>query len=67
MTQQARKPLPTYISLDQAAEITDQSVKTIRRRISDGTIPAYRFGPRQIRIKLEDLESAARRIPSAKW
>jgi excisionase family DNA binding protein len=47
--------------------MTCQSVKTIRRRISDGTIPAYRFGRRQIRIKLEDLEGTARRIPSAKW
>lgn len=56
-----------YVSLERAAEITEQSVKTIRRRISDGTIPAYRFGPRQIRIKLEDLEATARRIPSAKW
>lgn len=53
--------------LEQAAEITEQSVKTIRRRISDGTIPAYRFGPRQIRIKLEGLEAMARRIPSARW
>ena len=61
------KKLPIYISLEQAAEITEQSVKTIRRRISDGTIPAYRFGPRQIRIKLEDLEATARRIPSAGW
>jgi excisionase family DNA binding protein len=67
MTQQTRKPLPTYLSLQQAAEMTCQSVKTIRRRISDGTIPAYRFGRRQIRIKLEDLEGTARRIPSAKW
>ena len=67
MSQQTRKTLPTYVSLEQAAEITEQSVKTIRRRISDGTIPAYRFGPRQIRIKLEDLEAMARRIPSARW
>lgn len=67
MTQQTRKPLPTYLSLQQAAEMTCQSTKTIRRRISDGTIPAYRFGRRQIRIKLEDLEATGRRIPSAKW
>jgi excisionase family DNA binding protein len=65
MTQQTRKPLPTYLSLQQAGAITCQSVKTIRRRISDGTIPAYRFGRRQIRIKLEDLKATGRRIPSA--
>lgn len=67
MTQQTRKPLPTYLSLQQAAEITEQSVKTIRRRVSDGTLPAYRFGRRQIRIRLEDLEASARRLPSARF
>jgi len=29
-----------------------QSIKTVRRRIADGTIPAYRLGPRQIWIKV---------------
>jgi excisionase family DNA binding protein len=62
----ARETLPTYLSLEQAAEITDQSVKTIRRRISDGSLPAYRFGPRHIRVKLEDLQALAHRIPAAR-
>lgn len=65
VTPVAREILPTYLSLEQAAEITDQSVKTLRRRISDGSLPAYRFGPRHIRIKLEDLQALARRIPAA--
>jgi len=54
------------LQLVQAAEITEQSVRTIRRRISDGSLPAYKFGPRHIRIKLEDLEAMARRIASAR-
>lgn len=58
--------LPTYVTLDQAAQITEQSVKTIRRRIADGTLPAYRFGGRNIRIRLDDLEAAARLIPAAR-
>jgi len=66
MTTTTQKPLPTYVSLVQAAEITEQSVRTIRRRISDGSLPAYKFGPRHIRIKLEDLEAMARRIASAR-
>ncbi len=65
MTTTAQKPLPTYVSLAQAAEITEQSVRTIRRRVSDGSLPAYKFGPRHIRIKLEDLEAMARRVASA--
>lgn len=59
------KTLPTYVSLAQAAQITAQSVRTIRRRVSDGSLPAYKFGPRHIRIRLEDLEAMARRLPSA--
>ena len=59
--------LPVYLSLEQAAEMMSLSVKTIRRRIADGTIPAYQCGRRPIRIRLEDLEAALRRIPSAGW
>ena len=63
----AEKTLPVYLSLEQAAEVMSLSVKTIRRRIADGTIPAYQCGRRPIRIRLEDLEAALRRIPSARW
>jgi excisionase family DNA binding protein len=63
----AEKTLPVYLSLEQAAEVMSLSVKTIRRRIADGTIPAYQCGRRPIRIRLDDLEAALRRIPSARW
>ena len=63
----AEKVLPVYLSLEEAAEVMSLSVKTIRRRIADGTIPAYQCGRRPIRIRLEDLEAALRRIPSARW
>ena len=63
----ADKTLPVYLSLEQAAEVMSLSVKTIRRRIADGTIPAYQCGRRPIRIRLNDLEAALRRIPSARW
>lgn len=64
----ARKSdLPVYISLEEAAEIMSLSTRTIRRRISDGTIPAYQCGKRPIRIRLDELESALRRMPSARW
>ena len=62
-----RRAIPVYLSLEQAAEIMSLSVKTIRRRIADGTIPAYQCGRRPIRIRLDDLEAALRRIPSARW
>ena len=60
-----RRTIPVYLSLEQAAEVMSLSVKTIRRRIADGTIPAYQCGRRPIRIRLEDLEDAPRKIPSA--
>ena len=48
-------PAPEYITLIEAAAIAGCTHATIRRRITDGTLPAYRFGPRSIRIKREDI------------
>jgi excisionase family DNA binding protein len=62
-----RRALPVYLSLKEAAECMSVSVKTIRRWIAAGTLPAYRCGKRAIGIKLEDLEAAPRQIPSARW
>ena len=59
--------LPTYLSIEEAATVMSVSTKTIRRRISDGTIPAYHCGNRPIRIKLDDLEAALERIPAVNW
>ena len=56
----------TYVSLVEAAQILGQSVKTLRRRIAEGTLPAYRFGPRSVRVRLQDLEASGHRIPSAR-
>jgi excisionase family DNA binding protein len=60
------KKLPVYLSLEEAAACMSLSVKTIRRRIADGTIPAYQCGRRPIRIRLDDLEAALRRIPTSR-
>ena len=62
-----RRQVPVYLSLEEAADCMSVSVKTIRRWIAAGTLPAYRCGRRAIRIKLDDLEAAPRRIPSARW
>lgn len=42
------------------------SVKTVRRRISDGTLRAERVGPRLIRIRADDVDALFRPIPSAR-
>jgi excisionase family DNA binding protein len=61
-----KRELPVYVSLEEAAEMMSLSTRTIRRRISDGTIPAYQCGRRSIRLRLDELESALRRIPAAR-
>ena len=54
-----------YLSLTDAADAADvvgQSVKTLRRCIAAGALPAYRFGPRCIRVRLDEFEASGRRI-----
>ncbi|WP_397203236.1 hypothetical protein [Nocardioides sp.] len=38
----------------------------MRRRITTGEIPAYRFGRRNLRIRVEDLEAATQRVPTVR-
>jgi excisionase family DNA binding protein len=52
------------ISIKVAATATGVSVDTIRRRISDGSLPAYRLGKRLIRVSVRDLDRMFSRIPS---
>lgn len=54
-----------YESLSAAAERTGLSVKTLRRRIAEGRLPAYRSGPRSIRVDPADVNRLMVRIPTA--
>jgi excisionase family DNA binding protein len=48
-----------------AAEYATVSTKTIRRRISDGTIRGFRAGPKLILVDLDDVdEKLIRSIPT---
>lgn len=55
--------MPTYlqpdewISLALAASILGCDVKTVRRRVSEGVLPAQRFGPRLIRLRRSDVDA----------
>lgn len=53
------------LSLTEAAAICGVSQKTIRRRISDGTLPAVRVGPKLVKIRTTDLDALVRPIPAA--
>lgn len=54
------------VSIDQAAEYASVSAKTIRRRISDGSLRGFRLGKgRTIRVDLNDVEQLLHEIPTA--
>jgi excisionase family DNA binding protein len=47
--------LPALLTIGQVADATGLSTKTIRRRVSDGTLLAHRIGPRCIRIERDSV------------
>ena len=53
------------ISLADAADYYGVSTKTIRRWISDGRIEGYRVGPRLLRVRMDSLDSASRKLATA--
>lgn len=53
------------VSIAQAADYSAVCTKTIRRRISDGSLTGYRMGPRVIRVDLDELDALLRPIPTA--
>jgi|GEM_PF-902067 len=62
----SQSPALKLISLAVAADTYGVSIKTLRRRISDGTVHGYRVG-RLIRVDPDELrEKLLIEIPSAK-
>jgi excisionase family DNA binding protein len=53
------------MKLKEAAAWYGVSERTLRRRINEGLLPAYRVGPRSIRVSAEDVAALAQRIPTA--
>lgn len=53
------------VSLEEAAHYFSVHPKTIRRWIAAGRLEAYRVGPRLLRIRLDSLDSATRRLVTA--
>lgn len=51
-------------SINQAAAYAVVSPKTIRRRISDGSLTGYRMGSRLIRVDLDQLDTLLQPIPT---
>lgn len=54
-----------YQTIENAAAYLDCSTKTVRRYITEGLLPGYRLGPRQIRVRQSDVEALAKPIEPA--
>lgn len=66
MAQTISRPVDRrLVGLPEAAAYAGCSTKTLRRRVADGSITAYRMGPRLLRIDLNELDAALRPIPTA--
>jgi excisionase family DNA binding protein len=51
----ARQIDSEYLTVAEAAETLRVDRSTVRRWIANGDLPAYRVGPRRVRIKRDDL------------
>jgi excisionase family DNA binding protein len=59
---------PRYASFKEGAQYAGGklSERTLRRYIAQGRLTGYRFGPRMIRIDLNELDALMDPIPTAK-
>lgn len=53
-------------SLPDAAELYGVHAHTLRRWIAAGRITGYRFGPRMLRVDLDELDGMLRPLATAK-
>ena len=65
-TRPTQSPARSYGSIEAAAERLGCSPRTVRRMIAAGEITGYRLGKRMVRVDLGEIESALRRIPTAR-
>lgn len=61
----SEKSMKTYLTIAQVAELTQTSATTVRRWIARGELRAYRFGSRNIRIDLADLDKMRKQVNPA--
>jgi excisionase family DNA binding protein len=49
--------MPKRVSISDAAGLVGVHPRTIRRYIASGRIPAYRVGPRLLKVDLDDVQT----------
>ena len=60
------KPTRRYESLPEAAARVGCNPRTLRRRIAEGALEAFRFGPRTIRLDADAVDLLMSPIPTVK-
>jgi excisionase family DNA binding protein len=65
MPRQPRAP-KRPVTVAHGAQKYGLSDRTVYRYIASGLLPAYRVGPRMLRIDLDDLERLARPVQAAR-
>jgi len=58
-------PAKTYETIPGAAQRVGVHPRTLRRRIADGSLTGYRFGPTLIRVDPAEVDALLRPIPTA--
>ena len=60
-------PEPRWATMAEAAAYVGGGIspRTVREWGAAGTIPVYKFGPRFVRVDLNDLDAMAERVPTA--
>lgn len=56
-------PARRWVDQREAAEYLGITDRTLRRMIAAGDLPAYRLGPRLLRLDLADLDKLLRPVP----
>jgi excisionase family DNA binding protein len=64
MSAPGRKADPRWASFKDAAAYAAIPPKTLRDWVSKGRVPAYRIGPRQLQLDLNDIDRMRRRVPT---
>ena len=54
----------SLLTIETAADMLAVHPRTIRRYVAAGDLPAYRIGPRQLRVKREDVLALLVPIPT---
>jgi excisionase family DNA binding protein len=57
--------VPQFETITQAAQRLGVHPKTLRRRIAEGKLPAYRLGHQIVRLNPADVDALLRQVPSA--